>query len=333
LDLGSIINDSQEQQIIMVNFTVAICTYNGEKRLPEVLDCLRSQINTESISWEVLVIDNNSKDGTAQVVREYQSNWPINYPLKYYFEAQQGAAFARKRAIKESQSDLIGFLDDDNLPANNWVAEAVLFGQKYPNAGAYGSQIHGQFEVEPPERFKRIIPFLAITERGSKPLLYNSIKKVLPPSAGLVVRKEIWLANVPKHCILSGRTPGSMLTSEDLEVLAYIQHSGWEIWYNPDMEIRHKIPRWRFEKDYLIPFFRGIGLSRYVTRMVGVKPWLKPLVVLAYSVNDLRKILLHLLKYGNSVKTDLVAACELQLLVSSWQSPFYLWKHGYLKHD
>lgn len=317
----------------MVDFTVAICTYNGEKRLPEVLDCLRSQINTENISWEILVIDNNSKDNTAQVVRDYQKNWPAAYPLKYIFETEQGAAFARKRAIKESKSDLMGFLDDDNLPNPNWVTEAYLFAEKHPNAGAYGSQIHGEFEVEPPENFDRIIPFLAITERGSKPLLYDPQKKLLPPSAGLVVRKEAWLANIPEHCILSGRVPGSMLTSEDLEVLAYIQHSGWEIWYNPAMELRHKIPRSRLDKDYLIPFFRGIGLSRYVTRMVGVKDWLKPLAILAYTVNDTRKILLHLLKYGHSVKTDLVAACELELLVSSLKSPFYLWKNGYLKKN
>lgn len=317
----------------MVDFTVAICTYNGEKRLPEVLDCLRSQINTENISWEILVIDNNSKDNTAQVVRDYQKNWPAAYPLKYHFETQQGAAFARKRAIKESQSDLIGFLDDDNLPEPTWVAEAYLFAEKHPNAGAYGSQIHGDFEVEPPENFDRIIPFLAITERGSQPLLYNPKQKLLPPSAGLVVRKEAWLANVPKRCILSGRVPGSMLTSEDLEVLAYIQQSGWEIWYNPAMELRHKIPRSRLEKDYLIPFFRGIGLSRYVTRMVGVKPGLKPLALFAYTVNDTRKILLHLLKYRNQVKTSLVAACEFELLVSSLKSPFYLWKNGYLKKN
>lgn len=315
----------------MVDFTVAICTYNGEKRLPEVLDCLRSQINIENISWEILVIDNNSKDGTAQVVRDYQTNWPKTYPLKYIFEAQQGAAFARKRAIQEAEADLIGFLDDDNLPDNKWLSEAVLFGKKYPKAGAYGSQIHGQFEVEPPENFQRILPFLAITERGNEPRLYQPHQNLLPPSAGLVVRKQAWLANVPQHCILTGRIPGSMLTSEDLEVLAYIQKSGWEIWYNPAMEIKHKIPKWRLEKDYLIPFFRGIGLSRYVTRMVGVNPWLKPWLLLAYTLNDLRKIIMHLLKYGRTVKTDLVAACELQLLVSSWQSPFYLWQHGYLK--
>jgi glycosyltransferase involved in cell wall biosynthesis len=99
----------------MVDFTVAICTYNGEKRLPDVLERLRSQVDTDSITWEILVIDNNSTDKTAKVVGDYQVRWSQPYPLKYCFEAKQGLAFARRCAIREATSDLIGFLDDDNL--------------------------------------------------------------------------------------------------------------------------------------------------------------------------------------------------------------------------
>ncbi|WP_008318840.1 glycosyltransferase family 2 protein [Leptolyngbya sp. PCC 6406] len=43
----------------MVNLTVAICTYNGALRLPEVLDCLTAQTVSELISWEIIVVDNN----------------------------------------------------------------------------------------------------------------------------------------------------------------------------------------------------------------------------------------------------------------------------------
>jgi GT2 family glycosyltransferase len=121
-----------------------------------------------------------------------------------------------------------------------------------------------------------------------------------------------------------------MLTGEDTETISYIQQAGWEIWYNPAMEVIHKIPKHRLEKDYLISFFRGIGLSRYVTRMLGVKPWLKLLVLLCYTVNDIRKILQHLLKYNLKLRTDVVAACELELYINSLISPFYLWKNGYL---
>lgn len=312
------------------NFTVAIPTYNGASRLPELLERLKNQINTENFTWEIIIVDNNSTDNTAQVIKTYQENWQCSYPLKYCFEAKQGAAYARKRAIEEAKSELIGFLDDDNYPLSNWVAGAYSFAQKYPNAGAYGSQIHPDWEVEPPENFHRIAPFLAITERGNLPLLYEAHKKLLPPSAGLVVRRKAWLESVPKQPILTGRVTGNMLTSEDLEMLCYIQKANWEIWYNPEMEIYHKIPKLRLQKEYLIPFFQGIGLSRFVTRMVNIKPLYRPIAFLAYIINDIKKIIIHLIKYRNKNKYDLVADCELQLYISSLISPFYLWRQGYL---
>lgn len=312
-----------------MDITVAIPTYNGAKRLPDVLERLRTQVIPTSINWEILVVENNSSDDTAAIVQAYQVDLP---QLRYCFESKQGAAFARKLAFKEAKGTLVGFLDDDNIPAENWVAAAYQFAQEHPNAGAYGSQIHGVFEVEPPEDFQRLLPFLAITERGSIPLRYEPRQRVLPPSAGLVVRKQAWF-DVPSQLILTGRTSSNMLTGEDLELLAYIQRAGWEIWYNPAMEVEHKIPCWRLQKEYLLPFFRGIGLSRYVTRMVSVPPSLKPIVTLIYGANDIRKIMLHLLKYQFKVKSDLVVACELQLFLNSLISPFYLWKNGYFSKN
>jgi hypothetical protein len=97
------------------------------------------------------------------------------------------------------------------------------------------------------------------------------------------------------------------------------------------MQIDHKIPHWRLEREYLIPFFRGIGLSRYVTRMLSVKPWQRPVATVAYMTNDLRKITFHLLRHGVKVQSDLIAACEMELFISSLISPFYLWKHGYFE--
>lgn len=309
-----------------INFTVAIPTYNGANRLPELLSRLGNQINTENISWEIIVVDNNSTDNTAEVVKNYQANWKFPYPLKYYFEPKQGAAFARQLAIKESQGEFIGFLDDDNYPAPNWVEAAYTFSKNNPKAGAFGSQIHGDFEVQPPENFHKIACFLAITERGSQPFLYKPSMKLLPPSAGLVVRRQAWLENVPETPFLSGRTTKSMLTSEDMEIGMHIQNAGWEIWYNPEMHIYHKIPKARLEKEYLISLVRGIGLGRHHIRMLRLSPWKRPLLFPIGLLNDLRKAILYFLKNYKIIKSDLVAACEMEFLLSSIISPFYLWR-------
>ncbi|ASC73566.1 EAL domain-containing protein/glycosyl transferase [Halomicronema hongdechloris C2206] len=311
---------------VLLDFTVAICTYNGEYRLGDVLACLPWQINTEDLVWEVLVIDNNSCDGTAQVVAAFRQTWPRHIPLRYGFEPKQGASFARQRAIEMARSPLVGFLDDDNIPSMTWVAAAHQFSQQYPQAGAYGSRIRGDFEINPPEHFERIAALLALTERGPHPLPYPRTQKVLPPGAGLVVRRQAWLQTVPRTLALAGHI-GSRETGEDLEVVLYIQKAGWEIWYNPAMRLYHRIPGNRLKREYLLLLCRNIGLSRYGTRMLSLPAWKRPLMIPLYAGNDLRKIARHLWTYRTTAFTDTVAACELTLYSYSLLSPFYmLWR-------
>lgn len=174
----------------------------------EVLRHLYAQQGTEKFGWEIIVVDNNSSDQTKETVEYYQSVWRGSVPLRYCFESKQGLAFARQRAVEEARGELIGFLDDDNLPEPNWVAEAFSFAQNQPKAGAYGSYIVGEFETKPPENFERIASLLALTNRGDKALFYYPGKKVLPPGAGLVVKKQAWLENVPKSCFYKDELRG-----------------------------------------------------------------------------------------------------------------------------
>jgi len=306
-----------------LDFTVAIPTYNGANRLPKLLEKLRSQINIAHLHWEIIVIDNNSTDHTAQLIQEIQANWPTNYPLKYYLEPEQGAAFARQKAVREAKSELIGFLDDDNLPAPDWIAQAYLFAQEHPQAGAYSGQIHGEFEINPPEKFERIQAFLSIREHGSKPKLFEPEKLRLPTAAALIVRQKAWLAHVPIRPLLKGRLGESMLGGEDYEILLHLHKAGWEIWYNPALHTYHQIPHWRLEKNYLLSISRGCGLATYQLLLINANNWQKPLLIARTIIGNLRRIILQLIKYRGKLKTDLIAACELEFFWGSLISPFY----------
>lgn len=309
---------------VCLDFTVAIATYNGAKRLPDVLERLYWQIGAENLAWEIIVVDNNSTDDTAKVVAAFQQKWNRPGFLRYAVETRQGAGYARHQAARIARSELIGFLDDDNLPSMLWVQAAHRFGLSHPKAGVYGSRIKGAFEAEPPPGFKRISAFLALTERGDAPRIYDPEKKVLPPSAGLVVRRKAWLDHVPEEQVLIGRAGNSMLGGEDLEAVLHIQGAGWEVWYNSAMRVYHKIPARRLERPYLISLFRGAGLSRYHTRMLSVAAWQRPFMTPVYMANDLRKIIRHLIRYRQHSFSDVVAACELTLYTYSLVSPFFL---------
>ncbi|NEO58622.1 MAG: glycosyltransferase family 2 protein [Okeania sp. SIO3B5] len=314
---------------MMLDFTVAIPTYNGANRLPLVLDKLRSQINTENISWEVIIVDNNSSDNITEVIENFQAKWPENIPLRYCFEAEQGLAFARQRAIEEAKGYFVSFLDDDNLAEANWVAAAFKFGQEHQKAAAYNGKIIGDFEVNPPENFNKIKPYLAIREHGSQPRLFEPEKLRLPPGAGLVIRKQAWSECVPSKLALTGRVGKVMVAGEDYEALLYLHKGGWEIWYNPTMCIHHKIPQQRLEREYLLPLGKGTGLATCQLRMVNAKNWQKPWIFARTILGNSRRIILHFLKYRGRVKTDLIPAFELEFFWGSLLSPFYsfyLWQ-------
>lgn len=315
----------------MVDFTVAICTYNGAKRLPDVFEALRHQAGTEQIRWEIVVVDNNSTDDTKDLVQAYQRQWSADQPFHYLFEANQGAAFARIKAVKAAKGQFVGFLDDDNIPASNWIASAYAFGLAHPQAGAYGSQIHGAYEIEPSPDLKKVAFFLAIIERGTHPQKYDRRQGMLPPGAGLVVRKQAWSGNVPARPFLSGRTANWLPSGEDLEALAHIQRAGWEIWYNPAMEMHHKIPSQRMRQDSMLKLVCGAGLARHHVRMVRTPIWLRPVALPLYLVNDARKALWYYLKYREQFKTNLAVACQMEFLRSTLLSPFYLSRRYFFK--
>jgi len=308
-----------------LDITIAIPTYNGEKRLPQLLERLRSQVNIKQLKWEIIIVDNNSQDGTAKLIQNYIKDWHQSYVLKYYFEPEQGAAFARLRAVREAKGKLIGFLDDDNLPDLHWVAAAYAFAQEHPQAGAYGGQIHGDYEVKPPENFERIQAFLAIREHGEESHLFQPENLRLPPAAALVIRKQAWCESVPQRPLLTGKLPGVMVQGDDYEPLLYMHKAGWEIWYNPAMHTAHQIPHWRLEKDYLLSISRGCGLATCQLRMITAKPWEKPLIIGRTIIGNSRRILLHLLKHKQQVKTDIIAACELEFFLGSlWSTTYYI---------
>ncbi|NJR16377.1 MAG: glycosyltransferase family 2 protein [Calothrix sp. CSU_2_0] len=310
------------------NFTIAICTFNGAQRLPALINKLLylSQhsiqlANQQNLNLEIIIVDNNSTDNTAKVIKTYQQKFPTNQ-FKYIFESQQGVAYARRRAIQEAKGEIIGFLDDDNIPEDNWIAAAYQFFQQHPQAAACGSSIQGVYEIAPPPNFERIASLMAIINRGEKAFITQRViaRQEQESQSG----KQAWVDCVPRTPKILGRTANSIASKgEEIEALLYMQAGGWEIWHNPQMKLLHHISSDRFQPEYLTQLCRSVGLSRFQTRTITLQNWQKPPAAIAHFLNDLRKTFKHIIKYRDSLKNDLVTRCELELLIASLFSPFY----------
>src|SRR5208282_2321290 len=92
----------------MLNITVILCTYNRCQSLARALDSVAAQTFSESVEWEVLVVDNNSRDQTRDVAEDFCRRYPGRF--RYLFEPRQGKSYALNAGIREARGDILALL-------------------------------------------------------------------------------------------------------------------------------------------------------------------------------------------------------------------------------
>jgi len=104
-----------------VRITIAIPSYKRPEQLAALLAALPDRITeTERATVDVLVVDNDP-DGSA---RESVEGAPLN--VRYAHETTPGISAVRNRALDECHdSDLLAFLDDDEIPLAGWLSSLV----------------------------------------------------------------------------------------------------------------------------------------------------------------------------------------------------------------
>ncbi|MGP1387197.1 MAG: hormogonium polysaccharide biosynthesis glycosyltransferase HpsE [Thainema sp.] len=309
-----------------LDFTIAIPTYNGGDRIPALLEKLRSQTQVDQLAWEILIVDNNSSDNTCQIVEQYQADATFPVPIRYAFEPQQGAAYARLTAIGAANGEWIGFLDDDNWPEPNWLSVAAQFRHHRPRLGAFSGRIRLATDASVPSDFNRIAIYLAIRDHGHQPCAFDPDNLLLPPAASLVIRKQAWIESVPKLPTLSGKRPGFFVQGDDYEPLLYLHKAGWEIWYTPDLQTHHQLSAQRFERDYLIRLAYACGLATCQLRLVTATAAQAPKIMLRTVLGGLKRSLLLLLTHRYQTYQDIALRTELAFHWGSVISPWICWR-------
>ena len=95
--------------------SVIMPSYNTARFIRETLESVMAQTYT---NWELIIVDDCSKDNTDEIVLPYIDDARIRY-LKN--ETNSGAAVSRNRALREAKGKWIAFLDSDDL----WVPEKL----------------------------------------------------------------------------------------------------------------------------------------------------------------------------------------------------------------
>lgn len=119
----------------MHRIAIIICTWNRASVLGETLASLARMRRPAGAEIDVLVVDNNSSDGTKAKLQALASDWPLGR-LHVLFEPRQGKQFALNTGIaraRELGCEVLAFTDDDILFPADWLENiAAAFGPAGP---------------------------------------------------------------------------------------------------------------------------------------------------------------------------------------------------------
>ena len=120
-------------------FSLLIPTFNRKRLLQRCLEAATSQ---DYPDYEVIVIDDASTDGTAEMVCRF---FPQVRHLRQ--KVNQGPAAARNRGIREATGELIAFTDDDCLLPSDFLSRLAAGYQEYPEVAGVGGYLDPPAEL------------------------------------------------------------------------------------------------------------------------------------------------------------------------------------------
>lgn len=223
--------------------SVVIPTFN---RREDVLDAVRSVLAQDYPHFEVVLVDNNSTDGTAEAVQALARDDPR---LRYCFERVPGVGAAHNRGAREAQGELVAFLDDDEIAPPQWLSTLVR-----AQSETGGDGIGGPYEpiwLTPPPRWllksRCMQETISFMDFGSK---RQPIEWLLGGNA-MYTRQALesadyygeWASYTSKRSLVGGG---------DIVIGQRMRRAGLQLWFEPAAVVGHKVPRSRMRLSYIL---------------------------------------------------------------------------------
>ncbi len=241
--------------------TVLICTFNRSRMLQATLESLA---NLEDVpgGWEVLVVDNNSRDDTEQVVARLAHSYPVG--LRFLRELRQGKSHALNLGLSAVTSRVVAFTDDDVVVSPGWLAAAVTPLVSQPGLDYTGGPVRPIWGATPPAWLPKtnsnLWGTIAVLDYGNEPFVFEERRRI-PIGANMAVRRSVFDRAGGFNPAL-GRNGTSLLGQEQAEFFYRTRAQGLRGMYVPEMELHHHVPRERLTRPYFRRWWFWKGISR-----------------------------------------------------------------------
>ena len=176
----------------MKKLSVVIPAYNEEKRISDTLMSVDAYLEKQSYDYEIIVIDNNSKDKTSEVVKKLESTTVQKSSVVLVTTPGKGAA-VKAGLLEHATGDVVMFMDADNATPISEIEKFlpffdqgfdVVIGSRYTNPDLV--KVHQPFYRILLSRMSNLlIQFLAVpgikdTQLGFKAFSSKAAKDIFP---------------------------------------------------------------------------------------------------------------------------------------------------------
>jgi glucosyl-dolichyl phosphate glucuronosyltransferase len=245
------------------DISVIVCTYNRIDSLLRVLQDLKKQIITEgSFAWELVIVDNNSTDGTKAVIENYRENEQLS--VQYVFEPRQGKSFALNAGVQAARGEVLAFTDDDVILNEHWLSSIHIAVTRYPY-NCFGGKVLPVLEDALPswlskdDRKYRIYGGPIVThDRGNEIKKYDETMWV-PIGSNMFIRKKLFEKYGHFDTRLGFYSKETLVYGEDSEIMFRFKKGGEAVLYYPEAVVHHPAPADRIKKSYFRRWHWGAG--------------------------------------------------------------------------
>ena len=234
----------------MLRFSVIICTYNRSKLLVETIESILNIAKVRN-DFELLIIDNNSKDNTKLEVERFLKDPRIIYKCEY----NQGLSHARNRGMEEAKGEILVYLDDDIELVDNYfeICDMTFSDNSISISG--GKVL--PYKVDIPKWLpKKYYYLVSVFDLGDERI---NVEKLMGANYAIrtTVAKSIGLYNVNL-----GRKGNQLLGGEEIDYLQRALSQNYKIVYEPFLIVYHKIND-KLSYDYINNYSFEVAKSEY----------------------------------------------------------------------
>lgn len=225
--------------------STVILSYNSVNPICRCLDDLISSLSNFDEESEIFIVDNGSKDGSVELIKQYENQYQESHPeliKPIFFSENTGTTYSRNAALKQAKGKYVLVLDSDAYVNAEALKILIEYLKSNPDVGMAVPRLFynsGNFQLSCdvfPTLTHKLKRFLFLKKIESKP---HELQRVNTPVEVDYAISACWMLSREAVNETGLFDEKIFYSPEDVDYCLRVWESGFKIAYVPNAEVVH----------------------------------------------------------------------------------------------